>query len=82
MRLSLLRPFRSSPSADLSVSRDADELIQVWGSAAFERATELSWREDSGLAVSPRPGHWWSVRREVARRINRTIVEPVVDIAA
>lgn len=82
MRLSLLRSFRGSPSIHQAVSRDADELIQQWGSAAFERATDLSWREDSGLTVSPHPGHWWSVRREIERRLGRTIVEPAVNIAA
>ncbi len=64
------------------VRRDADELIQLWGAGAFDRATDLSWREDSGLSQSPRPGHWWSVRREIGRRLGQKDAELTAEFAA
>ncbi len=78
MRFPTLKHFRSAiqaPRVDLSVARAADELMQLWGQAAFDRASDLSWREDSGLTSSPRPGHWWSVRREIGRRLGRRDAE-------
>ena len=77
-----LRPVSRLPRGNDPVGRDADELIQLWGAAAFDRASDLSWREDSGLTPSPRPGHWWSVRREIGRRTGQKDAEFVSDIAA
>lgn len=79
MNFPLLKTLRRT---DTAVVRDADELMQLWGHAAYERATDLSWREDSGLTSSPRPGHWWSVRREIGRRLGHSDREPSLDIAA
>lgn len=84
MTLSILKHLRSStsPRIDPAVSRDADELLQLWGAAAYDRATDLSWREDSGLVHSPKPGHWWAVRREVGRRQGQDDREPVAEFIA
>ena len=84
MRFPILRHFRSAPGrkVDPAVSRDADELIQLWGHVAFARASEMSWREDTGLVASSRPGHWWRVRREIGHRIGQTDVELDAEVAA
>ena len=81
MRLSFFRSAFSRPSS-AAVTRDADDLMHLWGSAAYDRATDLSWREDSGLVQSPSPGHWWSVRREIGRRLGRQDRELVTEVAA
>ena len=83
MRFPGLTQLRSpflKPKAD--VARDAEELMQLWGNGAYDRATDLSWREDSGLVSSPGPGHWWSVRREVGRRLGHRVDDPTMEIAA
>ena len=84
MRISFLRHIRAAatPRITPDIGRDADELIQLWGHAAFARATDLSWREDSGLTPSPAAGHWWGVRREVGRRLGYSETEPVLDAVA
>lgn len=82
MQFSILRRLRQMPRAETTVSRDAEELLQLWGAVAYEKATDLSWREDSGLVPSPRPGHWWNVRREVGQRLGRQEKEPVAGFAA
>ena len=84
MRIPGFVPFRSSgfASGRGDVGKDAEALLSKWGNAAFDRATDLSWREDSGLITSPRPGHWWNVRHEVGRRLGQRTTDPVVDIAA
>lgn len=84
MRFSILKHLLpSTPSRiDPAVARDADELMQLWGAAAHDRASDLSWREDTGLVHSPRPGHWWAVRREIARRLGQHDREPVAGFAA
>ncbi len=85
MSFSFLRRLNSTrrfEGADAAVSRDADELIRRWGPSAFEKATDLSWQEDSGLVRSADAGHWWRVRREVARRLGTTAQEPTANFAA
>lgn len=77
-----LRSTRSVRKIDPGVSRDADELVQLWGHAAYERAAELSWKEDRGLVSSDRPGHWWRVRREIGRRVGHHDAEPLAEFAA
>ena len=54
------------------IHRDADELLQLWGSAAYDVATNLSWKEDAGWIASPAPGHWWQVRRELGCRLGQS----------
>ena len=66
--------------ADDPISRDADRLIQKMGEEAFTVAGELSWREDAGLLVVKRPGHWHLVQAEIGRRTGKTL--PVSDIQA
>jgi hypothetical protein len=66
---------------DAAVIEAADDLMQLWGAAAFDRVTELSWHEDSGLVHSPQPNHWWNVRREIGRRLDRMEGEPRADFA-
>ena len=83
MRFSVLKHLRrSSPRTDAAITRDADELMQTWGSAAYSRAADLSWREDSGLVHSPKPGHWLAVRREIGRREGSHDREPVAEFVA
>lgn len=83
MRFSVLRQMRrSSPRTDAVITRDADELMRNWGSAAYSRAADLSWREDIGLVHSPKPGHWWAVRREIGRREGNHDREPAAEFAA
>ncbi len=74
-------PLRTSGFDD-TVSHDAAELIQLWGNAAYEKAAELSWREDTGLMATSQPGHWWRVRREIGRRIGQKDHEPKAEFAA
>ena len=84
MRFPILKHFRAArptrPAA--AVAHDADELILLWGHAAYARASDLSWREDTGLVASPGPGHWWSVRREIGRRLGQQDIEPRAEFAA
>lgn len=83
-------PFRLRPTRllsrfrkhDDSVSRDADDLMTLFGAAAYETATLNSWREDTGLVSTGRPGHWWRVRREIGRRLGQPEVEPAAEFAA
>ena len=81
----ILKHIRSAArlrAIDPTVSQDADELIQLWGSVAYDKAADLSWREDSGLVMSSQPGHWWRVRREIGRRLGHQENEPVLEFAA
>ena len=84
MRLSILKHLRffSIPKPDEAVAQDADDLIQLWGNAAYQRATYLSWEEDIGIVASSRPGHWWRVRREIGRRLDQHDSEPRAEFAA
>ncbi len=83
-------PFRFRPpqllsrfrQCDDAVSRDADELMNLFGAAAYETATMNSWREDTGLVITARPGHWWRVRREIGRRLGVREVEPTAEFVA
>lgn len=59
-----------------TVNAACDELVRLWGDAAYDQANELSWKEDAGLLRSGGPGHWWHVREEIARRHGRRTVEP------
>ena len=72
------RDARSSTRSDLdsAVNIDCDELIRLWGDAAFDQAGEQSWKEDAGLIPSARPGYWWRVREEIGRRHGRKNAEP------
>jgi hypothetical protein len=77
MSISFLNKFRSRPAHDnQTVIRDADALLREWGDAAYERATYLSWEEDFGIVAAPVAGHWWRVREEIARRLDRKQTEP------
>ena len=62
------------------VAHDADRLIRLWGSTAFDRATDLSSQEDLGFISTDRPGHWWSVRAEIGSRTGRRIREPALGV--
>ena len=53
------------------VRLDADELVEACGMSAAEAAELNSIQEDLGLLLSPRPGHWDRVAREIERRGNR-----------
>lgn len=61
-----------------AVKLACDELIQNWGSGAYDRATYLAWEEDFGLTSMSKPGHWWHVRREIDRRSDHETLEPQV----
>ena len=61
-----------------SVARDADRLIGQMGEQAFSVAGELSWREDAGLLVVERSGHWGLVQAEIARRTGEKL--RVIDV--
>ena len=78
MRISFFDKLRSWPVArrDDVVLRDAEALLREWGDSAYDRATYLSWEEDFGIVASAKPGHWWRVRREVARLIDRREADP------
>jgi hypothetical protein len=65
MRVSL----RGRHEVDPVVTQDADDIVRCWRADAFDVASDLSWREESGLVHSPEPGHWARVRREIGRRL-------------
>ena len=52
---------------DDSISQDATRLMAKMGDQAFSVAGELSWREDAGLLVVKRPGHWRLVQAEIGK---------------
>ncbi len=84
MRINTIRPrfwpFRSD-APEQAVVRDAGSLIKMWGEAAYDQAAVRSWREDTGLLFTSRPGHWARVRREVGHRLGRLDDEPEADVA-
>jgi hypothetical protein len=74
--------FRFRPQLDPAVGRDADELMHLWGAAAYGRAIDLSSQEALGRISSARPGHWRDVRREIGRRIGYKDAELQPEVAA
>ncbi len=63
-------PFRYG-APDPGVIRDADRLMLVYGEQAYEAASAYSWREDTGLLFTQKPGHWHRVRLEIGHRSGR-----------
>lgn len=64
-----LRRLPGVPKGDsAAVSRSANRMHQVWGSLAYARAAELSWRERKALGAWLRRRYWLRVQRELERR--------------
>ena len=63
-------PFRYD-APDPGVIRDADRLMLVYGEQAYESAAAYSWREDSGLLFTQKPGHWHRVSLEIGHRLGK-----------
>jgi hypothetical protein len=84
MPLSIIKRLRAKRRASelaSAVALDADKLLEQWGVAAYEAASDLSWKESVGFVSSPSPGHWWEVRREIGRRIGEVENDPVARFA-
>ena len=66
----MLTSWRRRKERQQQVSRDADNLMALFGDGAYSAALTRARHEDE---MGADPSHWLAVRREIAKRVGKDV---------